>query len=142
MKIAIPVWEGKVSPVCDTASRLLVIEVDRARDTSRFEVALGDHGLVHRCHHIKGLGIDTLLCGAISRQFLVMLTDDVEIQVIPWVSGRWEDVLRAFLEGNLFESKFLMPGCRWQRCRPGSGRARHRSGHKGTTKKEGFIGWE
>ena len=28
MKIAIPIWEGKVSPVFDTASRLLILHVE------------------------------------------------------------------------------------------------------------------
>jgi hypothetical protein len=37
------------------------------------------------------------------------------VEVIPWVSGAAEDVLRAYLDGDIFDSKFLMPGCHWQR---------------------------
>ena len=37
MKIAIPIWEGdKISPVLDTALRLLVVETENKSEVSRF----------------------------------------------------------------------------------------------------------
>jgi hypothetical protein len=37
------------------------------------------------------------------------------INVIPWISGPAEDVLKAYLNGDLFHSRFLMPGCDWDK---------------------------
>lgn len=114
MKIAIPVWEGKVSPVFDTASRLLILQVEDKNETSRFETFLDETDLTRRCMRIQALGVDTLICGAISGHFHRMLRAD-NVEIIPWISGAAEDVLKAYLDGEIFNSKFLMPGCHWQR---------------------------
>ena len=109
MKIAIPVWEDKISPVLDTASRLLIVEVEDQKESSRFETFLDVQDVNRRCVRIQGLGVDTLICGAISQPFLRWLAAS-GIDIIPGISGHPEDVLEAYLEGNLSESRFLMPG--------------------------------
>ena len=111
MNIAIPVWEGKVSPVFDTASRVMVLNLENQKETSRFEAYIDEHDLTRRCLRIRRLGVDILICGAVSRTFYGILTA-AGIHVIPWVSGYAEDVLAAYLNGTLFDSRFLMPGCR------------------------------
>lgn len=114
MKIAIPIWDDKVSPVLDTASRLLIVEVEDQSEASRFEIYLDDQDLPRRCYRIQGLELDILICGAVSHPFLRMLTAS-GIDIIPEISGRIEDVLKAYLQGNLFHSRFLMPGCKRNR---------------------------
>ena len=64
MKIAMPVWENKISPVLDTASRLLVLEMKEGGAISRYEIFLDERDLSKRCLRIMGLGVDTLICGA------------------------------------------------------------------------------
>lgn len=113
MNIAIPVWDGKVSPVFDTASRLLILQVEDKKETSRFETYLDEEDLTRRCFRVRDLGVDILICGAISRYFHRTLSAG-GINVIPWISGPAEDVLNAYLKGNLFHSRFLMPGCDWE----------------------------
>lgn len=127
MKIAIPVWEDKVSPVLDTASRLLIVEVLDQKEASRFEKPLDAQDLSLRSLRIKDLGIDVLICGAISRQFLNMLTAS-GMDIIPWISGHPEDVLKAYLQGNLLDPRFFMPGCR-----------RKKSGQKVRNQKAGRL---
>ena len=109
MKIAIPVWEDKVSPVLDTASRLLVVELEDQKEASRFETYLDEQDLSRRCIRIRRLGVDTLICGAISRGFSKIL-EASGIHIVSGISGHPEDVLDAYLNGNLFRSKFFMPG--------------------------------
>jgi predicted Fe-Mo cluster-binding NifX family protein len=112
MKIAIPVWENKVSPVLDTASRLLVVELKEGGEMSRFEIYLDERDLTRRCLRIQGLGIDTLICGAVTRYFSDMLTTS-GINIVPGFSGRPDEVLDACFEGKLGQGEFLMPG--WSR---------------------------
>jgi len=114
MKTAIPIWDGKISPVFDTASKLLIIRVEDNKETTRFEAYLDEQNLSRRCSRIQGLGVDVLICGAISRPFYRMLVAG-GIDVIPWISGPAEDVLDAWMTGTLFHSRFLMPGCNWQK---------------------------
>ena len=109
MKIGIPIWEDKISPVFDTASRLLVIETDGKKESSRYEIYLEVRGVSHRWFRIQGLGVDILICGAISRPFLEKLMAS-GIRIIPGVSGHLEDVLLAYLQGNIYDAKFTMPG--------------------------------
>ena len=109
-RIAIPTWNGTVSPVFDTASRLLVVEVGEEGECSRFETDISEHFLPSKSIRLTGLGIDTLICGAISRPLTYMITT-AGIKLIPWISGQVEDVLQAFLTGTLLDIRFMMPGC-------------------------------
>jgi len=70
------------------------------------------------------VGVETLICGAISGQFAYMVTT-AGIELIPWISGQVEGVLQAFLRRNLFDRQFLMPGHPdyWDKS-PGRGRRR------------------
>ena len=111
MKVAIPIWENRVSPVLDTASRLLVIDVENRQETSRSETYLEGLDLFRRCFRIQNLGVDILICGAISRPYYRELAA-TGIHVISGISGNPEDVLKAYLKGTLSHSRFTMPGCR------------------------------
>lgn len=127
MRLAIPIWDDKVSPVLDTASRLLVVEVDDRGEASRFETYLDEQNLSRKCLRIQGLDVDLLICGAISRPFSRMLMA-YGIDIIPEISGLTEEVLKAYLQGNLFHSRFLMPGCK--RMRFGQGKkSKNKKGH-------------
>lgn len=103
----------------DTASMLLAVEAHDRGETSRFEILLDEQDISRRCHLIRAVEIDTLICGAISRPFLRMLVS-AGIDVIQNISGHAEDVLKAYLNGNLFNSRFLMPGCDGRRLGQGS----------------------
>jgi predicted Fe-Mo cluster-binding NifX family protein len=111
MKIAIPIWGDKVSPLLDTASRLLVVELGNEEETSRYQVLLDEDNIARRSLRIGSLNIDTLICGAVSRPFFRMLLSS-GIEIIPDISGDPEKIIQAYLDGNLFHSRFMMPGCR------------------------------
>jgi len=117
MKIAIPVWEGRISPVLDTAERLLIVDNHGGTETSRTEVIIGGLGLKEKAYKIK-CHADVLICGALSRPMeLYLQTSDVE--VIPWVMGDVECLLNAYVSGNVPGTEFYMPGCgnkRYGRC--------------------------
>jgi predicted Fe-Mo cluster-binding NifX family protein len=131
MKIAIPTWNGRVSPVFDSASRLVVVEVGEEGEYSRFETDISEHFLPSKTMRLTGLGVDTLICGAISRPLAYMVTT-AGINLIAWISGQVEDVLKAFLRGNLLDTQFLMPG------RPGHWGKGPRGGHGRGRKRRGI----
>ena len=109
MRIAIPIWNDKISPVLDTASKLLIVDVDGQNEADRFEIYLDEQNLSRRCFRIQGMNVNILICGAISHPFARMLIAS-GIDVIPEISGLAEEVLSAYLQGDLFNSRFLMPG--------------------------------
>ena len=135
MKIAISIWLGRVSPVLDVAKHFLLVEAEQGVELGRRDVPVEETELLTRAKRIAELRPEVLICGAISRPFEAML-GSAGIPVVPNTCGPVEEVLRAFLSGQLTEQAFLMPGCCGQhrRFRSGrrggrrSGRSRGRSG--------------
>jgi len=105
MTVAMPIFEGRISPVLDVAARLLVI-----RDRQRSEVILANADPLKLARQVVELKIDHLICGAISSPLKLALTQS-GVKVTSEICGPVETVLEAFLNGNLMEGKFLMPGC-------------------------------
>jgi len=122
MKIAIPVWNDNLSNVFDFAGRLLLVEIENAREVRRSEMPLQAESLPERAGRLKQLGVNVLLCGAISRALASMVTES-GIQVLPYVTGRVDDVLQAYLTGQLLQPQFTMPGY-WPGARKSFGRWR------------------
>ena len=109
MRIALPIWQDKVSPLCDTASRLLIVETKNKAEVFRFEIYLDEVDISLRCQRIQSMELDVLICGALSRAFAMMLKAG-GIDLIAGISGQIEEVLQAFLHNRQFLSQYLMPG--------------------------------
>jgi predicted Fe-Mo cluster-binding NifX family protein len=114
MIVAVPVWQGRVSPVFDVAGQLLLVEFDGARETVRRQEALPEEAPERRVQRLQALGIETLICGAVSHALEVLLGAG-GIQVIPRICGAVDEVLQAFLCSELHNDQFAMPGCCGQR---------------------------
>ena len=123
MKIAIPIWNDCVSSAFDFAHRLLLIDVENGSETNRSEISLDPEPIPQKAGRLKSLGVDVLICGAISRS-LASLVASSGIEVLPYVLGPVDEILKAYLIGQLGQSKFAMP-CSW----PGA-RKSFRRGHR------------
>jgi len=133
MRIGIPVWGSRISPVFDAARRLVVVDVAEGREVGRTHEDLTAVLPPQRARRLQSLGVDTLLCGAISRPLAGMLSS-YGIAVVPWMSGGFEEVLRAYVGGSLSEERYAMPGCCGQRRRFG-----RRRGASGRAFREGWA---
>ncbi len=108
-KVAIPIWESRVSPVMDTARYLLIVDIIDGAEASRITISLPQRGTTERARFISDQGVDTLICGALSRDLLQVLVAG-GIETRPWFRGPVEEVLAAHLRGDL-RQEHLMPGC-------------------------------
>ena len=122
MKIAIPIYNDGISSVFDFAHRLLLVDIKNGKEANRSQVALESQLLPQRTGQLKDLGIDVLICGAISRSLANMVITS-GIHVLPYITGSIDDVLQAYLTGQLVKPEFSMPGC-WPGARRGFGRRR------------------
>jgi len=109
MKIVIPVSSGNVSTVFDFAQHILLVECDSGKELRRTELAIEDSIPLNRARHLEALETNVLICGAISR-ILYEHLETSGIEVVPFISGPIDAVLRAYLEGGLDPQHFLMPG--------------------------------
>ena len=66
MRLAIPTWNGRISPVFDVAKRLLLVDLDKGGEVGREETVLEATDVSSRASRIAELSVDTLICGAIS----------------------------------------------------------------------------
>jgi predicted Fe-Mo cluster-binding NifX family protein len=109
MKIAIPDWQGRVSPVFDSATRALLVEAAEGGQVCREMASIPGDDALERARWLRRLGVGVLICGAISRHVETALAG-AGIVVIPNTCGEVDDVLQAFLDGRLNEKAFMMPG--------------------------------
>ena len=124
MKVAVPIWNRRISPLFDTACRVVIQDIDAEEGGGSEEHDL--QGLIPpmKVRRIKELGADVLICGAISNP-VAYLVESAGMRLVPWISGPVDEVLAAFQAGQLDEPRYFMPGCgRMRRRRSGGGRGR------------------
>ncbi|MBN2372256.1 hypothetical protein JXL19_00510 [bacterium] len=122
MRIAIPVYRFRVSPVFDFSTMAMVIEIENSKENGREEIDLSALDLQDRVERLKKANTDILICAGISLPLHRMLTLS-GIKVFPGIVGQIDEVTHAYLSGRLKEKQFMMPGC----CR----RRKRRGGHCG-----------
>ena len=109
MKVAVTVWEDTVSTVCDFSSRLLLFDVKGVEVKNRSFVPFETMILPERVNQLEGLGVEVLLCGAISRPLERMIRAS-GVKVIPCLRGSIEEVIAAYLVDGLSDARFILPG--------------------------------
>ena len=109
--VALPVWMGRISPLFDTARRLLLVKGKDGREAGRYEMIIDESCLLRRVRKLAESGADALICGGISRSCGYMVSA-AGIEIISFVTGPVDDVLDAYFSGKLSDPRFLMPGCR------------------------------
>jgi predicted Fe-Mo cluster-binding NifX family protein len=110
-RIAVPIFQKRISPVLDCCERLLVIDIDQESEIERKDLFLDDMSLSDRLNMLQRLGVAVVICGGISETMYTML-QCCGIESIPGISGDVDDVICAFCHNRLKDSKFTMPGCK------------------------------
>jgi predicted Fe-Mo cluster-binding NifX family protein len=113
IKTAFAYWEKRIAPVFDTARHIHVVTHESQQITKEIPETLPESPLVQKALKLVELGIQTLVCGAISKS-LNGLVSAYGIRVVSYVAGDLRDVVQAWLNGNLDLDAFAMPGCREQ----------------------------
>ena len=131
MKIAVSIYNGQVAPVFDVAESLLLLAINEEEIIDEV-LPLTDMNEFEKILSLKTNNINSLICGAISRKLQYMIESN-NIQVFPFVTGEVKDVVKAFLDNNLFNERFFMPGYERNRQRRRQGNfegkgKRHRRG--------------
>lgn len=110
MKTAFAYWNKRIAPVFDTTQQILVVEAESGRINNETHETLPEEFPFQKALRLRGLGIWTLVCGAISAPLHEMVTG-YGIQVVPFVAGDLRDVINSWLKGGLDQDAFTMPGC-------------------------------
>lgn len=109
MKIAIPVFENRISPRFDFAPGFGLYDIEGERITGSREISCEGWSDSDRVSKLRGFGIDILICGGLPGYLQSILTSS-GIKVIPWVAGDVNDVLSLFLRGQLNSGMVICSG--------------------------------
>jgi predicted Fe-Mo cluster-binding NifX family protein len=110
IKAAFAHWDNRIAPVFDIARHIHLVEVESGRISGEKREILADDLPVKKVLRLTELGVNILVCGAISRP-LHELVGSYGILVIPFVTGDLREVIRAWLDNGLHGDTFVMPGC-------------------------------
>jgi len=121
MKIAIPLFQNRVSPRFEFAPALLVATVrdNQVVEKKQLDISAYEYDPFHRSSLLRKLEVDVLICGGLE-DFTVRLLNGKKVAVIPSISGDANEALQRYLQGSL--SPFPGPCCgRGKRKRCGGG---------------------
>lgn len=110
-KLAIPVFQNRVSPVLDSCRHMLIIDIEQGVEMDRDTVYLDEMNLTERCGIFTKLHVGIVICGGVSEVFANMLVG-ADIRLVNGIAGAIDDVITAFLEERLNMPQFYMPGFR------------------------------
>ena len=110
MKVALTVWNGRISPVFDVSRKILVLDIHHGVVTGRREELLEGIDPVQKAGKLVEWEVRTLLCGAIS-QPQAGLFAAYGIRTFPFIAGDVEEVIEAYLARKLSNRRMAMPGC-------------------------------
>jgi predicted Fe-Mo cluster-binding NifX family protein len=123
MKLAVAAWGNRISPVLDVSHQVLLLEVVGGKVLARERRELPGGGAAERAEWLGALGVEELICGAVSRPLAEMIAAR-GIRLVAFVAGETEKVVAAHLAGDLPKPSLTMPGCCGRRWRFGGGRGR------------------
>jgi len=114
VRIGIPIFHDRVSPVLDTCSRLLIIDFEDNVEIERREVFTANYSVAKRFELIQKAKLNVIICCGISDVFDRML-QTTDIQLICGIAGRVDQVAEAFICDKIDDPCFWMPGYKGNR---------------------------
>lgn len=111
MKAAFSISAGRIAPVFDTANLISIIEAYAEEAICVETIHLSDDTYVRKAHCLAELGVESLVCGAISI-LLHQIILAYDIRVIAFVAGEVEEIIDAWRADLLWKEIYTMPGCR------------------------------
>ena len=109
--IAIPLHQSRIAPVLDWCSTIVLIPANAGKswhDGERLTVKTNVFDLL-RLLHTKD--VSPVICGALSPHAL-RYGQHLGLEFICGISGAIDEVVEAYLAGELDQPRFRLPGCR------------------------------
>ena len=124
MKMALTVWENRISPVFDAAQMLLVVEIENTKIINKHYEPFYPELPTRLAVRLAEMNVAVLICGAISEMPANILEAN-GIKLIPFITGDAREVIDAYVKDVPSMPAFLMPGCSHKRHRHAGKRKKH-----------------
>ena len=108
-RIAVPIFQSRVSPVLDSCNDLMLVDLSEAGAVRRVNVSLRKLSLGERAAAMSRQGVEKIICAGVSDLMMACIVSR-GIQVISGLSGEVEQIIAAYQQNQLDQDCFRMPG--------------------------------
>jgi len=119
MKIAIPVFQTKISPRFDSTQGFILLQIEKNNVIKRENLTTKDWPSSAKIKQLVDLEVDTMICGGIDLESMHQLNFS-GIKIYSWITGEIEDAVTRFLDQGLESGIILGPRGqrkgRWRFC--------------------------
>lgn len=109
-KIAVTVWEHRISPVFDSARTLLIAEIKDKTLVSSEHLSFDFDRPLELLRMLRAERVSLIICGAISKEPANMLLA-AGFELISFIAGDVRTILATLVKGDPLGEDFKMPGC-------------------------------
>ncbi len=111
MRAAVTVWDGRISPLFDVSREAVILTIENAAVVARTTASVETPHPALKVARLTELGIDTVICGAISEPLRSELTIR-GVRVVGFVAGVIDHAIQAFIADERPAPALSMSGCR------------------------------
>lgn len=119
MKVAIPVFQTKISPRFDSSQGFILLQIEKSDVVKREKLPTRNWPSSAKIKQLVDLEIDTVICGGIDLESMQQLNYN-GIKIYSWITGEIEDAVTRFLNRGLESGIILGPRGqrkgRWRFC--------------------------
>jgi predicted Fe-Mo cluster-binding NifX family protein len=119
MKIAIPVFQTKISPRFDSTQGFILLHIEKSSVLQRDKLVTESWPVAAKLKQLVDLEVDTVICGGIDVKSMQHLNSN-GIRVYSWITGEVDDAIACFLKRGLESGTILGNNGRrkerWQFC--------------------------
>ena len=108
-RVAIPVFESRVSPVLDSCQRMVVVDIEKGSEIRRQELILNKMSIHERIEVMARWGIRKIICAGVS-DVMCRFIAGKNIALVSGIAGELEKIINAYICNRLNDECFLMPG--------------------------------
>lgn len=115
MKVAVTVWEDRVSPVFDSSRNLLIAEIRKSRVVNTSYLQFDPLMVSQLARMLKEKEVAVIICGAVSEGPATLL-EAAGFKLISFIAGDVGQVLENFVRKKPVWTDLIMPGCSRKSC--------------------------
>ncbi len=108
-RVAIPVFEERVSPVLDLCNQMVIIDLDEGKEVQRQSLSLQMLSVSERCELMARWNICKIICAGVSDSMVKLLASK-NIRAIDGKAGELDKIIEAYICKRLDAACFMMPG--------------------------------
>lgn len=108
-RIAVPIFQSRVSPVLDSCNDLMLVDLSEAGAVRRASLSLRKLSLGERAAAMSRQGVEKIICAGVSDLMIAYIVSR-GMRIISGLSGEVEQIIAAYQQNRLDQDCFRMPG--------------------------------